>query len=159
VLSVDLDELERTLVDLLGDPESGTGAELVVFDPDGTQVFGAPLARHFCLDPDEDVLWIRPVLGGYELTKDIRQAGDPLYAFSLDASRRRGLSLQDVALVDGGVRVVQPGTEQVCWIRPAGPEALGELERWDTFVGVHLSAEDELALDRVDNDSWHGRWA
>ncbi|HSH60921.1 MAG TPA: hypothetical protein VK988_15040 [Acidimicrobiales bacterium] len=40
-----------------------SGAELEVRNPAGEAVFLAPLARHYRIA--EDVVWVRPVVGGY----------------------------------------------------------------------------------------------
>ena len=136
---------------LAGGEELESGAELEVRDPDGTVAFLAPLARHYRIA--DGVLWVRPVVGGYEPT----EGGLP-YAFSLNLARARALPLDDVRL-EGEEIVVATRAHQVARIRPAGPETLRELERWDTFVLTVLDAEEEVALDQVAGDSWWGRWA
>ena len=135
---------------LAGGEELESGAELEVRDPDGTVAFLAPLARHYRIA--DGVLWMRPVVGGYEPT----EGGLP-YAFSLNQARARALPLDDVRL-EGGEIVMATRADQVARIRPAGPGTLAELERWDTFVLTVLDAEAEAALDEVAGDSWWGRW-
>lgn len=44
-------------------------------------------------------------------------------------------------------------------IRPACGEALAELQRWDSFYYLALTAEEEAALDALWGDSYVGRWA
>ena len=41
---------------------------------------------------------------------------------------------------------------------PAGADTLPELERWDTFYYLVLTAEDEADLDALWADSHMGRW-
>ena len=77
-------------------------------------------------------------------------------AFSLN--RARALPLDGVRLEGEGI-VVATRADRVARIRPAGPDTLPELERWDTFVLTVLDAEEEVALDQVEGDSWWGRWA
>jgi hypothetical protein len=129
------------------------GAELEVCDPDGAVVFVAPLARHCRID-DEGVLWLRPVVGGY---RPPAGEGMPPYAFSLNAARPRGLLPTDVRR-EGENLVLQLSSGQQARIRPAGGEALAELQRWDTFYYLELTAQEEAALDALWGDSYVGRW-
>lgn len=86
--------LHRQLAGLLAGRHTSTGdeldagAQLVVINSDSTEAFRVPLARHWRVD-DEDphLIWIRPVLGGYE------ENGAP--AFSLNLARRRSLGYTD----------------------------------------------------------------
>ena len=132
------------------------GAELEVRDHAGTVVFLAPLARHYRLEEDLDVVWVRPIVGGY--LPDQSERGVPGYAFSLNEARARALATAEVHVEADGVVFVLP-SEQVARIRPAGPETRPELERWDSFVYGWLSADEEGELERVWGDSWQGRWA
>ena len=136
---------------LSGGEELESGAELEVLDLDGTVAFLAPLARHYRVAGG--ALWVRPVVGGYAPVQ-----GAVPYAFSLNEARARALPLDDVRL-EGGEIVLSTRADQVARIRPAGPETLPELQRWDAFVLTVLDSEDEAALDRVEGDSWWGRWA
>ena len=136
---------------LAGGEELESGAELEVRELDGSLAFLAPLARHYRIA--EGVLWVRPVVGGYAPA----EGGIP-YLFSLNEARARALPLDDVRL-EGEEIVLATGADQVARIRPAGPETLPELERWDTFVLTVLDAGEEAALDQVEGDSWSGRWA
>jgi hypothetical protein len=130
------------------------GAELEVRDPDASVAFLAPLARHYRVDADDAVLWLRPIVGGYTPTG----TGMPPYAFHLDEARARAISTRNasdqgeelVFVTDGGQRA---------HIRPAGPQTRPELERWDDFVYLVLSAEEEAVLDEVWGDSYFGEWA
>jgi hypothetical protein len=47
---------------------------------------------------------------------------------------------------------------QTASIQPATGAALDELRRWDDFALNILTAEEETALDRLDTDSWCGRF-
>jgi hypothetical protein len=137
---------------LAGDGQLHGGAEIEARDPDGSVALLAPLARHYRVD--DDVLWIRPIVGGYA---PAGAPGLPPYAFHLNEARPRALAVE--ALVESGEELVfRTAGGQLVRIRPAGPQTSAELERWDTFCAVVLSAEDELALDRVWGDSWVGEW-
>lgn len=138
---------------LAGDGDLGGGAEIEVRDPDGSLALLAPLARHHRVE--DDIVWIRPVVGGYAPTAE---PGLPPYAFHLNEARPRALAVD--ALVEAGEELLfRTAGGQLVRIRPAGPETLAELERWDSFVLVALSAEEEAALDRLWGDSWFGDWA
>jgi hypothetical protein len=126
------------------------GAELEVSDPDGEMVFLAPLARHHRVEGG--TVWVRPVVGGY------RPQGWTEYVFSLDAARPRALCPVSVRR-EGPDLVLQLSSGQVGRIRPAGPETLPELQRWDTFYYNVLTAEQESELDALWGDSYLGEWA
>lgn len=144
---------EQRLAEWLADLE--VGAELEVSDPDGTVVFLAPLARHYRLESEESVLWVRPVVGGYVPTGE---PGLPPYAFHLNEARARAISIEQLSF-DGEVLELRTAAGQLARIRPAGPETRPELERWDSFYYLVLSAEEEQALDAVWGDSYYGDWA
>ena len=146
---------EARLAELLGGGDDlESGAELEVHDLEGNVVFLAPLARHYRIE--DDALWIRPVVGGYEPE---RAVGAPVYAFSLNEARARGLSpLENMAVV-GEELVVLTGAGQEAHIRQAGPTTMPELERWDAFFYNVLSAQEQLELDEVVGDSYWGEWA
>ncbi|MFF9458755.1 hypothetical protein [Streptomyces flaveolus] len=132
-----------------GDPVDA-GARLVVSDPDGTEVFRAALARlHRFEDDDEQVIWIRPLVGGQDT-----ESG---YLFSLSLVRRRSLSVAHAHLVDNGVEI-ELTTGQKARIEPADGPELEQLARWDDFTN-RLTPEEDAALGRLDADSWHGRYA
>ncbi|WP_018505840.1 hypothetical protein [Parafrankia discariae] len=142
------------------------GAELVVSDdPDGPPVFTAPLARMLRHDPAHpDVVWIRPVVGGYPVTR--RGPGQPSYLFSLSVTRRRSLHVTHAQVLptdDTGAAankvVLQLANGQTAVIRPASGATLEELERWDTFALLVLDREDLVALEELREDSWHGAYA
>lgn len=145
-------EWEQRLAAWLGDLD--VGAELEVSDPDGSIVFLAPLARHYRLEPEESVLWVRPVVGGYV---PIAASGSPAYAFHLDEARARAISTSDVRL-EAEELVLTTAAGQVARIRPAGPQTRPELDRWDDFCLLVLSAAEEAALDEVWGDSYYGDW-
>lgn len=133
-----------------GDPVDA-GARLVVSDPDGTEVFRAALARHHRFEDDGDqVIWIRPLVGGQD-------TGGSGYLFNLNLARRRSLSVASAALADDGVEM-ELTTGQKARIEPADGPELEQLTRWDDFTN-RLTAEEEDALGRLDADSWHGRYA
>ena len=130
------------------------GAELEVSDPGGEVVFAAALARHCRLD-DEGILWVRPVVGGY---RPAPAEGMPPYVFSLNAARPRGLLAVGVGR-EGEDLVLELDSGQRASIRPARAETLAELQRWDDFYYLALSAEEEADLDALWGDSYVGIWA
>ncbi|MFD8887499.1 hypothetical protein ACFV0H_34175 [Streptomyces erythrochromogenes] len=132
-----------------GDPVDA-GARLVVSDPDGTEVFRAALARHHRFEDDDDqVVWIRPLVGGQD-------TGDG-YLFNLGLVRRRSLSWTQACMVNDGVEI-DLATGQKARIEPADGPELEQLTRWDDFTN-RLSPDEDAALGRLDADSWHGRYA
>lgn len=135
-------------------PELEGGAELEVSDRNGEVVFLAPLARHFRID-DGGTLWVRPVVGGYRPEPG---QGMPPYAFSLNAARPRGLDPVSVRQ-EGLELVLELDSGEVARIRPAGRETLPELQRWDSFYLLVLTAEEEADLDALWGDSYLGDWA
>lgn len=131
--------------------ELDAGAELVVCDPDGTETFRAPLARHWRIDNEDDhTIWIRPILGGYQ-----QDEGTP--AFNLGLARRRALTYTKVDLDGDGV-VFHLASGQTAHIQPATGTELAELCRWDRFYLATLTQEETEALDELAEDSWHGRF-
>ena len=130
------------------------GAELEVSDRNGEVVFLAPLARHFRID-EGGTLWVRPVVGGYRPEPG---QGMPRYAFSLNAARPRGLDTVSVRR-EGLELVLELDSGEVARIRPAGPETLPELQRWDSFYLLVLTAQEEADLDALWGDSYLGHWA
>ena len=153
-------ECARRLGELLAGRHAGTddeleaGAQLVVTDPDGTEVFRAPLARHHTPDLDDPhLLWIHPVLGGYPSPEP-----DGWYLFNLSISRRRGLAYTAACVSENGDVVLDLRGGQIARIQPAVGRELDELQRWDEFTLNVLTAEEEAALDRLDTDSWYGRF-
>ncbi|OLO26032.1 hypothetical protein RI578_40730 (plasmid) [Streptomyces sp. BB1-1-1] len=132
-----------------GDPVDA-GARLVVSDPDGTEVFRAALARHHRYEDDGDqVIWIRPLVGGQDTGSG--------YLFNLGLARRRSLPVARADVVDDGVEI-DLTTGQKARIEPADGPELEQLTRWDDFTN-RLSPEEDAALGRLDADSWHGRYA
>lgn len=130
------------------------GAELEVSDGSGEIVFLAPLARHWRVD-ENGTLWVRTVVGGYRPEPG---QGMPPYAFSLNAARPRGLDKVSVRR-EGLELVLELDSGEVARIRPAGPETLPELQRWDTFYLLVLTAQEEAELDALWGDSYLGDWA
>lgn len=144
------------LAALLAGSGSGgdAGAEIEVTDPGGEVVLLAPLARHHRLDED-GTLWLRPIIGGY---RPVPGVGMPEWAFSLEAARPRSFAPGSIR-VEGEELVAHLDAGHVARIRPAGPAALSELARWDTFCATVLTADEEADLDAVWGDSYLGLWA
>ncbi|WP_331731715.1 hypothetical protein [Streptomyces sp. NBC_00073] len=132
-----------------GDPVDA-GARLVVSDPDGTEVFRAPLARHHRFEDDGDqVVWIRPLIGG--------EHAESSSLFNLNVARRRSLPWTRAEIVDDGVEI-DLTSGQRARIEPADGPDLEQLIRWDDFTN-RLTPDEDAALQRLDADSWHGRYA
>ena len=78
-----------------GDPVDA-GAQLVVQEADGTEVFRHALARHHRTEEgDANLIWIRPLVGGSS-TPDLG------YVFNLNVARRRALHWTEGRLDDNG---------------------------------------------------------
>ncbi len=150
------DRCIRSLASLLNgrDGDLDNGAQLVITEPDGTVSMRAPVARHYRLD-DEDphVLWLRPVLGE---TTAPGPAGLPV--FNLSLCRRRGLAFTTATVDQDGNVILALRGGQAATIQPATGRQLATLHLWDDFTLNILTAEEELDLDRLDADSWHGRF-
>ncbi|MEU7075745.1 hypothetical protein AB0B30_37325 [Streptomyces narbonensis] len=132
-----------------GDPVDA-GARLVVSDPDGTEVFRTALARHHRFEDDDDqVIWIRPLVGGQDTGSG--------YLFNLNLARRRSLSVARADVVDDCVEI-DLTSGQKARIEPADGPELEQLTRWEDFTN-RLTPEEDAALARLDADSWHGRYA
>lgn len=131
-----------------GDPVDA-GARLVVSDPDGSDVFRAALARHHRFDDDEQIVWIRPLVGGQDTVDG--------YLFNLGVARRRSLQWETARLVDDMVEIDLVNGQRAR-IEPADGAYLTELARWDDFTN-RLTTEEDAALRRLDADSWQGRYA
>ena len=142
-------ELDRHLAGLLagGDADLAGGAELEVRHPEGSRAFRAPLARHHRTEHPQ-LVWIRPVVGGF--TPD-REPGAPAYAFDLGLARRRALEFT-TAHRDGDALRFELVTGQTATIRPARPDTLAELERWDTYFLTVLDAATQRELDALAHD-------
>ncbi|WP_055531357.1 hypothetical protein [Streptomyces graminilatus] len=145
----------RRFLDLLAGNHSTTGdpvdagARLVVCDPDGEEVFRAALARHSRFMDDGQGVWVRPLIGG-------KATGDG-YLFNLGIARRRALQWTEARIVDGAV-AMELVTGQRARVEPADAAELAELNRWEEFTD-RLTQQEELALERLDADSWHGRFS
>lgn len=134
-----------------GDPVDA-GAQLVVTDPDGTEVFRQGLARHHRTNAEnENLIWIRPLVGG-------SQAPDLGWVFNLNVARRRALQWETAVVDEGGDVVLHLVSGQVARVQPAEGEELAAVEHWDQFVD-RLTADEEAALGHLDADSWHGRFS
>jgi hypothetical protein len=136
------------------DDDLDYGAQLVITEPDGTETFRAPLARHRRVDDqDTHVLWIRPIHSGTAAGP----AGLPV--FSLSVCRRRGLAFTRATVSRDGDVVLTLASGQRAIIQPAAGPDLETLKLWDEFTLNVLSAEEELDLDRLNGDSWYGRFS
>lgn len=154
-LAVWTDEHNRLLSWLLvgGDAGLNGGAELEVSHADGSAAFRAALARHHRVEPP-DLVWIRPVVGGYGLGDDElehKNPGGAARAFDVDVARRRALHLR-TARAEGHELHLELATGQTAVIRPAAPDTLAELSRWDTWYYTALDAADQRELDGLDHD-------
>jgi hypothetical protein len=78
--------------------------------------------------------------------------------FSLSLARRRGLAFTAARLDEHGDIVLTLRSGQVARIQPAAGGELEELRRWDDFTLNVLTAAEEEQLDRLDGDSWYGRF-
>ncbi|NUU20929.1 MAG: hypothetical protein HOV68_05345 [Streptomycetaceae bacterium] len=134
-----------------GDPVDA-GAQLVVSAADGTEVFRHGLARHHRTDSeDPQLIWIRPLVGG-------AAAPDGTYVFNLSLTRRRSLRWTAAQLDTSGSVQLRLSSGETALIQPAEGEELAEVQRWDRFTDL-LTRDEEAALDELDGDSWHGRYA
>ena len=137
--------LDHALAELLE-----AGAVLGLVHPDGTaHAHSWPLARQHRID--DDVLWLRTLISGHRTP-----AGTPV--FPLGDCLRRGIAL-DSYTVDANEIRFELGSGQVLELRPAtSPRELETLELWDVFTLTVLTAQEEDDLDRLDADSWQGRF-
>ncbi|MCG7524019.1 hypothetical protein MHW47_06125 [Streptomyces sp. OfavH-34-F] len=134
-----------------GDPVDA-GAQLRVVDEEGNEVFLQALARQHRVDEDDpQLIWIRPLVGGAE------SAGLG-YVFNLSTARRRGLGWTEAHLEENGDVVLRLQSGETAVVQPAGGERLVELQRWDRFTD-RLTREEEVQLDALDSDSWHGQFS
>ena len=135
---------------LQGDAELDDGAQLVVSDESGSEIFVAPLARHWRLDDDDpQCLWVRPI---HQALPD-PTAGTPQGAqFELAACRRRALQFSSVR-VDGARLVFELWNGDVARIAPMDGRARRVLAEWDAFVLTQLPAAVEAELDALQDGS------
>lgn len=113
-----------------------------------------PLAPHYRFELLEDgqwCVWLRP------LPAPLRHP-DGTATFELSRCRRYALVWTDVA-VDGDTVTARTRADQTVTIRPASPAHRATVDAWTTFVGVRLTAEEELELDGLLDDGWDGRYA
>ncbi|MFZ3494548.1 hypothetical protein ACODT5_15215 [Streptomyces sp. 5.8] len=133
-----------------GDPVDA-GAQLRIIHDEGYEVFLQALARHHRMEHDEQLIWIRPLVGGGE-------SAELGYVFNLSAARRRGLNWTQAHLEENGDVALLLESGETAIIQPAEGEQLAELERWDHFTD-RLTREEEAQLDALDADSWHGQFS
>lgn len=134
-----------------GDPVDA-GAQLVVSAADGTEVFRQGLARHHRTDEnDPHLIWVRPLVGGAE-------ASDLGHVFNLGLTRRRALRWTHAFVAENGDVILELASGETAWVQPAEGEQLSDVQRWDRFTD-RLTREEEAALERLDADSWHGRFS
>ncbi|WP_046469460.1 hypothetical protein [Allosalinactinospora lopnorensis] len=150
---------QQRLAGLLAGGHSDTGdstdagAQLVVCDEEGREVFRAALARHYRIDDDDPtLLWIRPIIPG----SPDRTTG--LRVFNLNVSRRRALKWSKVSVTTTGISFSLV-TGQSAVVQPATGAELSELHAWDTFVLLVLTSHEERALEALDGDTWTGRFS
>ncbi|MCX4481832.1 hypothetical protein OOK44_36255 [Streptomyces cellulosae] len=149
---------QTRLADLLAGNHSSTGdpvdagAQLVVTDPGGTEVFRQALARHFRAEPEPDqVIWIRPLVGGQD-------SSDLGFVFNLNQTRRHALAWTEAHLDANGDVIMQLRSGETARIQPAEGDELAKLERWDDFLN-RLTREEEQQLAALEDDSWHGQFS
>ncbi|WSM44670.1 hypothetical protein OIE78_34440 (plasmid) [Streptomyces cellulosae] len=149
---------QTRLADLLAGNHSSTGdpvdagAQLVVTDPGGTEVFRQALARHFRAEPEPDqVIWIRPLVGG-------QASSDLGFVFNLNQTRRHALAWTEAHLDANGDVIMQLRSGETARIQPAEGDELAKLERWDDFLN-RLTREEEQQLAALEDDSWHGQFS
>lgn len=133
-----------------GDPVDA-GAQLRIVDDEGNEVFLQALARHHRFDRDEQLIWIRPLVGGGE-------SAELGYVFNLSAARRRGLNWAQARLEENEDVALVLESGETAIVQPAQGEQLAELQRWDEFTD-RLTREEEAQLDDLDADSWHGQFS
>lgn len=153
------DPWQERLVELLKGEHDTTsqpgaaGAELIVTDGEGQEVFRAPLARHHRFDKEaHDLVWVRPIAGGYA---PVDPATESDYLFSLNTMRRRALHYQSARLEDGEVLLILH-TGLTARITPAAGAARTHLWLWDEFCANELDSGETAALADLQEDSWHG---
>lgn len=132
------------------------GAELFVQSAEGAGVFRAPLARHWRHEVGENCVWLRPILGGFEVPD--RRVGEPRRRYSLNTARRRGLRYNRASIHAGEV-VFELVTSELAIIRLVRQDLRAELNQWDDFVLGVLPADVEADLEELIDDSWHGEFA
>ncbi|MGA5442507.1 hypothetical protein ACPCKW_23725 [Streptomyces griseoincarnatus] len=134
-----------------GDPVDA-GAQLVVTEPGGSEVFRQALARHFRAEPEPDqVIWIRPLVGGHT-------SPELGFVFNLNQARRRALEWTEAHLDDNGDVIMQLRSGETARIQPAAGDELVTLEHWDDFLN-RLTREEERQLAALEDDSWHGQFS
>lgn len=125
------------------------GAVLDVTNPDEPATTSWPLARHHRLDGD--VVWIRPLHPGH-------RHPNGTITFPLGDCLRRGIAADSFDVDVDRIRF-NLASGQTLEVRPALHQGeLDALELWDTFTLTVLTAAEEADLDRLDADSWHGRF-
>jgi len=124
------------------------GAVLDLTNPHGP-TSSWPLARHHLIE--DGALWIRPLIGGHRTDTGVA-------VFPLGDCLRRGIALDSYTITGTGIRFAL-GSAQVVELRAASTSGeLEALQLWDSFTLTVLTADEEADLDRLDADSWHGRY-
>jgi hypothetical protein len=158
-----LDELINGNEGELDEPDNLlTGAVMTVYNQDdpSTHVFQAPLARMWRHAPDEDIIWLRPIVTTIpEPHRPVSQDN----GFGLAANRRRSISYTTVTTTDTGGLHFHTTMGQIATIEPLNLDThrndAQTLVHWDTFTLVILPNETVSALEELTEDSWHGEWA
>jgi hypothetical protein len=147
-----LDHRIRVLVAGDPEPERPAGAELTILDS-GHAVYTAALAR--MSRRDGNTVWIRPIVGRVP-SFDQHQP----VVFSLNAARRRGLTVLGARYLDGGRIHLELAGGLTATIGPVtAAQAAKDLRDWDTFTTQVLTAAEEHELEQLREDSWWGRFA
>ncbi|SKK36757.1 hypothetical protein [Mycobacteroides abscessus] len=123
------------------DQHSTGGAQLAVIDDEtGEIIYRQPIARQIRHEQDESVLWVRQIIG-------------PGPSFDPNSSRRRSLPTTHVRVRDGSVSFEIPGG-QTAIISAAVDDQIPVLDAWDTWKLTQLTAEQEIALEALEDDAW-----
>lgn len=123
------------------DQHSTGGAQLTVIDDEtGEIIYRQPIARQIRHEQDESVLWVRQIIG-------------PGPSFDPNSSRRRSLPTTQVTVRDESVRFELPGG-QTAIIGAAADNQIPVIDAWDTWKLTQLTAEQETALEALEDDAW-----
>lgn len=117
------------------------GAQLTVTDDEtGQIVYRQPIDRQVRFEEDESVLWVRQIIGSGP-------------SFDPNSSRRRSLPTTQTNIREEAVIFVLPG-RQTAAISFADPDQIPTLDAWDTWKLTQLTAEQETALEALEDDAW-----
>lgn len=123
------------------DKHATGGAQLIITDDETGQIlYRQPIARQVRFEEDEAVLWVRQIIGSGP-------------SFDPNASRRRSLPTTHTS-IHGESVIFKLSAGQTATISFAGPDQIPALDAWDTWKLTHLTAEQETALEALEDDSW-----